>query len=173
MKKTLLIALVALLVLSLAAAATLVIPNPLGERALQGLKLRGYLSYTPDEALELAYDRCTTCHSGEKILKYCSRCGPPFIVVVHYMKKYIELEEAKDVGVRRLTDAEAVAITQVWNAIVGNWEGDWRNQDLVKLLADDEALVELLEVPVRARPIESALEGKSAPGSYRKEQQTY
>ena len=170
MKKTLLIALVALLVLSLAAAALLFIPNPLTERALEGLKLRGYLSYTPDEAIELAYDRCTSCHSGEKIIKYCSRCGPPFIVVVYYMKKYIELEQKKDTGIRQLTDAEAIAITQVWNALVGNWEGDWRRQDMIKLLAEDDALVEFLDIALQDRPIESALQGKSAPGSYREEQ---
>lgn len=144
-------------------------PNPLGKKIIREAKALGYLPYTPTEAVALAYKRCTNCHTEEKILKYCSRCGPPFIVVVHFMKRYIDIANKQGVKVRQLTDAEAVAITQVWNGLVGNWEGDWQKKDIKKLLSDDEALIRLLETPVEERGIESALRGKSAPGSYKEE----
>ncbi len=168
MKKfLLLLVIIAVVVLALA-----LVPNPLNRKIKGELKAKGYLEYTPEEAMELAYARCTTCHSEEKMLKYCSRCGPPFIVVVHYMKKYIDIAQKKGgVDVKQLTDSEAIAITQVWNAVVGNWEGDWRKKDLKKLLENDTALVKFLDVPPEERPIERALKGKAAPGAYKYQQE--
>ncbi len=169
MKKGVIIAVVVIIGVVL---AVVFVPNPVEERVRQELKARGYLEYTPEEAVKLAYTRCTTCHSEEKMLKYCSRCGPPFIVVVHYMKKYIDIAQKKGtVDVKQLTDAEAIAIIQVWNAMVGNWEGDWRKKDLKKLLENDVALIEFLDVPVEKRPIEMALRGRTAPGAYRYQQE--
>ena len=156
-----------LTVISAAAMVTL-IPNPLGSNIIKEVKARGYIAYTPEEATELAYQRCSVCHTEEKILKYCTRCGPPFIVVTHNMRRYIELSNAqdKDLNLRQFTDAEIVAISQVWNALVGNWESDWPLKDLRKLLDGDAALIRLLDTPVQYRNIEAALEGKKAPGAY-------
>jgi hypothetical protein len=134
-------------------------------------RAKGYLAYTPDEAITLAYERCTTCHDVDKVLLYCSRCGPPFIVTVHFMKKYIELANLDGNHVDPLTDAEVVAITQVWNGLIGNWEADWRVQDMTKLLDNDEALLGLLNTPLERRVIEVALADKSAPGSYKEQTQ--
>ncbi len=162
---------VALTIIGVVLALALV-PNPLNKKMKGELKARGYLEYTPQEAMELAYARCTTCHNEEKMIKYCSRCGPPFIVVVHYMKKYIDIAQKKGaMDVKQLTDAEAIAITQVWNAVVGNWEGDWRKKDIKRLLENDEALARFLDVPVKDRKIESALKGKTAPGAYKYQQE--
>ena len=36
--------------------------------------------------------------------------------------------------VRPFSDAELTAIVQVWNALVGNWEGDWRQKDIKRML---------------------------------------
>ncbi|MBQ62105.1 MAG: hypothetical protein CMQ19_08515 [Gammaproteobacteria bacterium] len=132
-------------------------------------KAQGYLDYTPDEAITLAYERCSTCHDVEKVLLYCSRCGPPFIVTIHFMKKYIDLTNLDGDHVKPLTDAEAVAITQVWNGLIGNWESDWRVQDMTKLLGKDRALIELLNTPPEERSIEVALADKFAPGSYKEQ----
>lgn len=150
------------------AALVVLIPNPVGGKVIKDAKAMGYIAYTPEEATELAYERCSGCHTEEKILKYCTRCGPPFIVVSHNMRRYIELSNAQDaaLNLRQFTDAEIVAITQVWNALIGNWESDWPTKDIRKLLNNDAALVRLLEVPVADRHIEAALEGKSAPGAY-------
>ncbi|EKD98518.1 MAG: hypothetical protein ACD_23C00393G0001, partial [uncultured bacterium] len=60
-----------------AAVGAVAIPNPLSAQILTEAKYRGYLPYTTDEAITLAYQRCTTCHPADKMLKYCSRCGPP------------------------------------------------------------------------------------------------
>ena len=94
MKKYKLAAGLFLLVIAVAIAAV-AIPNPLGKLILAEVKYRGYIPYTTDEAVTLAYTRCTTCHPADKMLKYCSRCGPPFIVVSHSMKKYTELMNQK------------------------------------------------------------------------------
>jgi hypothetical protein len=48
-----------LLALVLAGAGVLVLPNPLGARVLAEAKYRGYLAYTPDEAVTIAYTRCS------------------------------------------------------------------------------------------------------------------
>jgi hypothetical protein len=149
----------------------LFVPNPTGEKIISQAKAKGYIAYAPDEAIELAYKRCTGCHSDEKIVKYCARCGPPFIVVSHFMRKYVEIMNQQDNGmkVEQFTDAELVAITQVWNALVGNWESDWPRKDLKKLLAGDRPLVRLLETPVEQRPLEVKLKDRIAPGSYEEE----
>lgn len=165
MKKRLI--LVAVGLLALVAVGLLAIPNPVGEKALAEAKYRGYLSYTPDEAVALAYNRCSGCHGIEKTLKFCSTCGPPFIIVSHSMKKYIEVMNKNGADFKQLSDAELVAITQVWNALVGNWEDDWREQDLIKLLQGDAGMIELVKTPIDQRPIEMALKGKKAPGAYK------
>ncbi len=157
---------------TVAAIGAVAIPNPLGAQILSEAKYRGYLSYTPDEAITLAYSRCTTCHNAEKILKYCSRCGPPFIVVSHSMKKYTELMNLKGGNFKQFSDAESVAITQVWNGLVGNWEPDWGSKDIHKLLQGDQALIRLAETPLTARPIELALKNKHAPGSHKEDRKT-
>ncbi|NIR14286.1 MAG: hypothetical protein GWN86_10180 [Desulfobacterales bacterium] len=143
-------------------------PNPLGKKIIEKAKARGYIAYTPDEAVELAYDRCTTCHGEEKVVKYCPRCGPPFIVTIHFMRKYVEIANVEGNKVEPFSDAELVAIAQVWNALVGNWEGDWPREDIKKLLENDGALIRLFETPVKERPIEKALQGRVAPGSYQR-----
>lgn len=157
------IPIVTMLVLGLA-----LITGGLWSKALGMLKASGYISYTPVEAQELAYTRCVLCHPIDKVTKYCMRCGPPFVVVVHNMKKLISLERGKPGRefLKGMTDAEAVVITQVWNVLVGNWEDTWREQDLIKLLEGDKAQIRLLETPVKERQIEVALRGKRAPGAY-------
>lgn len=151
-----------------AAGVVALVPNPLSAAIKSEAKARGIIAYTTQEATDMAYDRCTSCHAEDKMLKYCSRCGPPFIVVAHFMKRYVELTNANNKGVwiEPFTDAEIVAIAQAWNGLVGNWESDWPAKDLVKLLDGDQALIRLLGTPVEKRPIEASLKGKSAPGSY-------
>ncbi len=153
----------------LLAVALLVVfvPNPLGAEILGRIKAEGYIEYTPDEAMALAYDRCGGCHEVDKIVKYCPRCGPPFIIVSNFMKKYVEVSNSQGAGIRQFTDPELAAIIQVWNALVGNWEGEWRPEDLRKMLYNSDALIALLETPPEKRPIESALKHKAAPSSYK------
>lgn len=153
--------------LIVAAIGAVAIPNPLSKLVLDEAKYRGYLPYTTDEAVTLAYSRCTTCHPAEKMLKYCSRCGPPFIVVTRSMKKYTELLIQKGGNLKPFSDAEAIAIAQVWNGLVGNWEPDWGSKDVHKLLQGDSALIRLAETPIENRPIEMALKNKQAPGSHK------
>lgn len=152
------------------AALILFVPNSLGKTFFKEAKAMGLIAYTAEEAITLAYERCSTCHSEDKMLKYCSRCGPPFIVVAHFMKKYTELTNARDNGLelRQFSDAEIVAIAQAWNALIGNWESDWPEKDLRKLLDKDQALIDLLATPAEKRPIEAALKDKRAPGAYRR-----
>jgi len=135
-------------------------------QVLGAIKAKGYLPYTSDEAVSLAYTRCTSCHTQEKIVKYCARCGPPFIIVVNVMKKHIALAQKQKRDIPQLSDAEAVTIVQVWNATIGNWDGDWRKEDLARMLKGDHALLALLETPIEQREIEMALKGKLAPGAY-------
>ncbi|GMR18808.1 MAG: hypothetical protein BMS9Abin33_1251 [Gammaproteobacteria bacterium] len=156
-----------LLITAILAGLLLLVSNPLGEQLLQQARIRGYLSYTPEAAVTLAYDRCTTCHGDEKIVKYCPRCGPPFIVTVGFMRKYVELSNIQGKKIRPFSDAELVAITQVWNGLVGNWESDWPRKDIRKLLRGDRALLDLFETPVEERTIEIVLQDKVAPGSYK------
>lgn len=157
------------LLLIVIATAVVVIPNPLGGKIVAEAKYRGYVAYTPDEAVTMAYTRCTTCHDAEKMLKYCARCGPPFIVVSQSMKKYVEIMNEQGGDFIPFSDAETVAITQAWNALVGNWEPDWGLKDVKTLLQGDVALTRLAETPVEERPIEAALKGKRAPGAYKEE----
>ena len=152
------------------AGLVVLVPNPLGAEIIQEAKAMGYIAFTPEEATVLAYERCSACHTEDKMLKYCTRCGPPFIVVTHTMRKYIDITNAqnKDLNIEQFTDAEIVAITQAWNALIGNWENDWPKKDIRKLLDGDAALIRLLDTPVKNRPIEAALKGKSAPGVYQR-----
>lgn len=139
------------------------------EKIVSSLKAKGCIEFTPDEAVTLAYSKCGTCHNIDKITKYCFRCGPPFIVVVHNMKKLTALERQKPgrEGLPDFTDAESVAIAQVWNALIGNWEEGWRKEDMEKLLKGDEALIKLLHTPQTSRKIELALYRKSIPGTHK------
>lgn len=152
-----------------ATVGAVAIPNPLGAQILAEAKYRGYLPYTTEEAVTLAYTRCTTCHAADKMLKYCARCGPPFVVVTHSMKKYAELMNLKGGQFKPFSDAEAVAIAQAWNGLVGNWEPDWGTKDIQKLLQGDQALIRLALTPLNERPIESALKNKQAPGSIKED----
>lgn len=165
--KTRLWATIAVLAVVVLVAALSLVPNPLAASVLAEAKYRGYLAYTPEEAISIAYGRCTGCHNADKILKYCARCGPPFIVVAHTMKKYVELSNQNKQVFRPFSDAEAVAIAQAWNAMVGNWEAGWGQQNLKRLLQGDAALIRLAETPLDQRPIEVALKDKRAPGSYK------
>lgn len=133
--------------------------------AVRLLKAEGYLKYSAAEAVELAHKKCVQCHSIDKTAKYCMRCGPPFVVVVHNMRTLIGKDKEKYRGIEKIRDGEAVAITQVWNALVGNWEDSWRKQDLAKLLENDAALIKLMNTPVKEREIEVALKGRSAAGA--------
>ena len=139
------------------------------EKIVLSLKANGYLEFTPDEAVTLAYTKCGTCHNIDKITKYCFRCGPPFIVVVHNMKKLTTLERKKPgrESLPDFTDAEAAAITQVWNALIGNWEEGWRKEDIEKLMKGDDALIRLLHTSQSNRKIEQALYRKSIPGTHK------
>lgn len=166
MKKRLIVSAL-LVVLLLLLAGLLAVPNPLGGQILAEAKYRGYLAYTPEEAVTLAYTRCSGCHGIEKTLKFCATCGPPFIIVSHSMKKYVEVMNRNGADFKQFSDPELVAITQVWNALVGNWEDDWRQQDLIHLLQGDAGLIRLVGTPLAERPIEMALQGKKAPGAYR------
>lgn len=136
-----------------------------GKSAIKFLKAEGYLEYTTQEAVELAHRKCVQCHSIDKTAKYCMRCGPPFIVVVHNMRTLIAKNKDKYSGIEDIKDGEAVAITQVWDALVGNWEDTWRKEDLKKLLESDAVLIKLMNVPVKERKIEAALKGKTAAGA--------
>lgn len=158
--------LILLLILLLAGVATYLIYR---DKIVLYLKADGWLEYTPDEAVTLAYTKCGTCHSIDKITKYCFRCGPPFVVVVHNMKTFISMEKGKP-GKEALADitaAESVAIAQVWNALIGNWEEGWRKEDLKRLMKGDDALIKLLDTPPSQRKIEQALYKKSIPGTHK------
>lgn len=158
--------LILLLILLLAGLATSLINR---NKIVLYLKANGHLEYTSDEAVTLAYTKCATCHSIDKITKYCFRCGPPFVVVVHNMKTLIMMERGKPgkEGLPVISDAEAVAIAQVWNALIGNWEEGWRKEDLKRLMKGDEPLIELLNTPPSQRKIEQALYKKSIPGTHK------
>lgn len=73
----------------------LLVHGGIKDKAFSFVKARGYLEYTHVEAQELAYTKCKQCHPIDKVTKYCMRCGPPFIVVAHNMKKLIALEKQK------------------------------------------------------------------------------
>ncbi len=158
-KKPFKIFLIIIAVLGLTTVGVFAIPNPVGKYILSQAKAQGYLQYTPAEAYELARSDCTQCHSVERIKMYCPRCGPPFISVVPHMETFIDnFRKAKpNLKFRTMTEHQAVAIVQVWNALVGNWEADFRKQDIMKLIGQYPLLKELYETPVEKRPIEYAL----------------
>ncbi len=59
--------------------------------------------------------------------------------------------------IMNITQRQASVIVQVWNAVIGNWEGDFREKDVLKMIGDYDVLKTLYETPVEKRPIESAL----------------
>lgn len=144
------------------AAAIIIVPNPVGFYLNGEAKANGYISYTPSEAYALAKRICTQCHGDERIKHYCERCGPPFIAVVPHMQTFIANYRVSKPGlkVESITPHQAAAIVQVWNALLGNWEGDFREQDILKLLGDNDLLVALYKTPVKDRYLESALMGR-------------
>lgn len=155
----------AIIGISIVAGLFLIAAVIFGKGTVRTLKAEGYLKYSVEEAVELAHKKCVQCHSIDKTTKYCMRCGPPFVVVVHNMRTLIAKEKEKYKGIEGIKDGEAVAIVQVWNALVGNWEDSWRKQDLLKLLDNDTALIKIMNTPVAERDIEVALKGKTAAGS--------
>lgn len=136
--------------------------NPVSAYVERTAKAGGYMEYSPGEAYDLAHEICTQCHGVDRIKLYCPRCGPPFIAVVPHMQTFIEnFRKAKpNLSFRNITESQAAAIVQVWNALVGNWEGDFREQDILKLIGHYEKLVELYKTPVRERSVEWALSGR-------------
>jgi len=138
------------------------IPNPLGSYVISEAKAKGYIEYKPMEAHDLANKICTQCHTLERIKKYCPRCGPPFVAVVPHMQTFIEnyRETRPEIEIINITEHQAVAIVQVWNALIGNWEGDFREQDILKLIGQYHLLAELYKTPVEERKIEWALNRK-------------
>jgi hypothetical protein len=157
MRKKILLAGLALLVFGLAGAVW--IPNPMAKYIISEAKANGYLEYSPAEAHELAKAICTQCHSVERIKLYCPRCGPPFIAVVPHMQTFIDNYKATkpNLEFNSITEHQAVAIVQVWNALIGNWEADFREQDILKLIGHYDKLAALYLTPVEKRPIEFAL----------------
>ena len=139
--------------------ALLNFPNPAGHYILSEAKALGFIDYTPAEAHNMAKKICTQCHSDERIRTYCPRCGPPFVVVVPHMQTFIDNYKTTkpDLEFINITEYQAVAIVQVWNALVGNWELDFREQDMIKLIGHYEKLRALYKTPVEQRTIEYAL----------------
>ncbi|MBF0169562.1 MAG: hypothetical protein HQK87_00490 [Nitrospinae bacterium] len=147
------------LVFAVALGVVANVDNPLRAKALDWLKASGYVEYQPTEAYALAKKVCTQCHSEERIKMYCSRCGAPFVAVVPHMQSFVQnyRKTRPDLEFRGVTEAQAVVIAQVWNALVGNWESDFREEDMKKLIGDYPALFALYKTPVAERPIESVL----------------
>jgi len=139
--------------------AGVIIPNPVKGLILSEAKASGYVEYTPMEAYHLAKTICTQCHSVERIKLYCPRCGPPFVAVVPHMQTFIDnfRKSKPEMEFMNVTQPQAVAIVQVWNALVGNWEADFREQDILKLIGQYDMLADLYKTPVEQRPIEYAL----------------
>jgi len=134
-------------------------PNPARDGVLATLKANGYIDYTPIEAYKLARRICTQCHTDERIKMYCPRCGPPFVAVVPHMQSFILNYKTSrpDLVIENISEVQAVAIVQVWNALVGNWEKDFRARDIERLIGRYPSLIALYKTPVEKRPIESAL----------------
>ncbi len=138
----------------------IVTPNSLGNRVKEEARARGYLEYTPMQAKKLAESRCSQCHDLIRIAKYCPRCGPPFIVVITHMRRLMKQfhdlhPEKKIIG---LTKPQQIAVIQAWNAMVGNWEADFRREDLVTMIGKRYYhLLPLLDTPVKERKIEYGL----------------
>lgn len=162
MKKKLTIVGIVLAVLCIISAGVLFVPNPAGKYLIGEAKASGIIPYEPVEAYTLAKRICTQCHTDERIKKYCERCGPPFVAVVPHMQSFIDnYRTAKpELKVENITEVQAVAIVQVWNAIIGNWEKDFREQDMLKLIGSYKLLAKLYLTPIEKRPIEMALMGR-------------
>lgn len=131
-----------------------------GDKIIGEIKARGLMEYTAEESIEMAVKKCTQCHTIDNVKNYCDRCGPPFIVVIHSMRKYAIpawKQKYPDSKISEITDSQAVAITQVWNATIGNWEKGWNKKDLEKLLEGDQPLLVLLNTPSEERRIERAI----------------
>lgn len=158
-RKSILIFLIGLAVVGFSLFALFNFPNPLEEYIVSEAKAHGYIDYTPREAKNLATKICTQCHSLERIKLYCPRCGPPFVAVVPHMQTFIENYKATKPNLKfiSITEHQAVAIVQVWNALIGNWELDFREQDMMKLIGHYELLKDLYKTPVEQRKIEYAL----------------
>ncbi len=162
MKKKLTIVVIVLVVICIISAGVLFVPNPAGQYLISEAKASGMVAYEPAEAYTMAKKICTQCHTDERIKKYCERCGPPFIAVVPHMQSFIENYKVSKPGlkVENITEVQAVAIVQVWNAIIGNWEKDFRQEDMLKLIGPYEHLKKLYLTPIEKRPIEMALMGR-------------
>lgn len=135
-------------------------PNSLGERIKEEARAQGYMEYTPMQAKKLAETRCTQCHEVDRIAKYCSRCGPPFIVVITHMKRLMKQFMEREPGkkITGLTKPQELAVVQAWNAMVGNWEADFRREDMVAMIGkNNEHLLALLDTPMEQRKIERGL----------------
>lgn len=162
MKKKLTIVVIVLAVICIISAGVLFVPNPVGQYLISEAKANGMVAYEPAEAYAMAKKICTQCHTDERIKKYCERCGPPFIAVVPHMQSFIENYKVSKPGlkVENITEIQAAAIVQVWNAIIGNWEKDFRQEDMLKLIGPYEELKKLYLTPIEKRPIEMALMGR-------------
>lgn len=158
-KKSILISLIGFGILAFVIFALGYFQNPASSYILSEAKALGYIDYTPMEARTLAKKICTQCHSDERIKLYCPRCGPPFVAVVPHMQTFIDNYKTTkpELEFISITEHQAVAIVQVWNALVGNWEQDFREQDMLKLIGHYEKLQALYKTPVEQRKIEYAL----------------
>lgn len=134
--------------------------DSIGELIKEEARAKGYLEYSPLQAKQLAETRCTQCHELERIAKYCMRCGPPFIVVITHMDRLMRQyrDSSPQKKLKGLTKPQQVAVVQVWNALVGNWEADFRKEDMVSMIGERNGhLLALLNTPVEERKIESGL----------------
>ena len=158
MKRPILILIIILILI--AAGAFFFTKSGYSQKVMGEIKARGLMEYTTGEAIEMTLNKCSQCHSVEQIKKYCDRCGPPFIVVVHNMTKHaIPMWRAKypKRKISDITDSQAAAIVQVWNGTIGNWEKGWRREDMERMLEGNQALLKLLHTPVEQRKIEKAI----------------
>lgn len=173
MKKKIIIFISILVIILVGVTLVIAVPNSIGKKITNEIKARGYLEYSPDDAKTLALEKCTQCHDTERILKYCHRCGPPFIAVIPHMRKFLEEYKAREPHKKfsDITDYQASAIIQIWNALVGNWEGDFRKEDMLKLIGSNKILVDLYNTPVEKRKIEYTMLKKEdkAKGTYEPE----
>src|SRR3989338_8049398 len=90
MKKKIIIFISVLAIILVGVTLVIAVPNSIGKKITDEIKARGYIEYSSDEAKVLALEKCTQCHDTERILKYCHRCGPPFIAVIPHMRKFLE-----------------------------------------------------------------------------------
>ncbi|OGV96558.1 MAG: hypothetical protein A2Z59_08630 [Nitrospinae bacterium RIFCSPLOWO2_02_39_17] len=173
MKKKIIIFISVLAIILVGVTLVIAVPNSIGKKITDEIKARGYIEYSSDEAKVLALEKCTQCHDTERILKYCHRCGPPFIAVIPHMRKFLEEYKVREPHKKfsDITDYQASAIIQTWNALVGNWEGDFRKEDALKLIGNNKILVDLYNTPVEKRKIEYTMlkRGDKTKGAYEPE----